>query len=281
MVARQAGIPCHWGCRRDDGHVGVPIGEVLDELSRVALLVGEAQEAASSGIEVVGIEAGGYSRGRLADERHARAALRPWTGCVAHLALAGLHFVIVRGSVRAGVRSVDGLYGLDSDLRQAVAVALSQAAMAKFKPADIEQIKSLVSAAVGADPTRGDTVAVVVRNFDVAPPLKVNFWEQPWFATVLHNGVALLAVLLVLLMGVRPLIKALKRPPMPPAPTAGTAGEAALVAFDAMKDPVTGAIDAEALGRQVGIAQRLVAEKPDSAALALRQMLQPQTESGG
>ena len=165
--------------------------------------------------------------------------------------------------------------------RLSVAVALSSSAMAKFKPADIEQIKSLVSAAVGADPTRGDTVAVVVRNFDVAPPLKVNFWEQPWFATVLHNGVALLAVLLVLLMGVRPLIKALKRPPMPPAPTAGTAGEAALVAFDAMKDPVTGAIDAEALGRQVGIAQRLVAEKPDSAALALRQMLQPQTESGG
>jgi len=165
--------------------------------------------------------------------------------------------------------------------RLSVAVALSASAMAKFKPADIEQIKSLVSAAVGADPTRGDTVAVVVRNFDVAPPPKVNFWEQPWFASVLHNGVALLGLILVLLIGVRPLIKALKRPPALPAPAAGTADAAALVPIDAMKHPVTGAIDAEALGRQVGIAQRLVAEKPDSAALALRQMLQPQTESGG
>jgi flagellar M-ring protein FliF len=157
--------------------------------------------------------------------------------------------------------------------------------MAKFKPADIDQIKSLVSAAVGADPTRGDNVAVVVRNFDTVAPPKVNFWEQPWFATVLHNGVALLGLVLVLLLGVRPLVKALKRPPPLPAPLEAAAGEAdaaeELAPIDAIKDPVTGAIDAEALGRQVGIAQRLVAEKPDSAALALRQMLQPPVGSEG
>jgi flagellar M-ring protein FliF len=32
-------------------------------------------------------------------------------------------------------------------------------------------------------------------------------------------------------------------------------------------------IDAELLGRQVGLAQRLVAERPDNAVAALRQML--------
>jgi flagellar M-ring protein FliF len=55
--------------------------------------------------------------------------------------------------------------------RLSVAVALSSKAMAKVKQADIDQIKALVSAAVGADPARGDQVAVVVRSFEpVTPP---------------------------------------------------------------------------------------------------------------
>jgi flagellar M-ring protein FliF len=95
--------------------------------------------------------------------------------------------------------------------RLTVAVALSSAVLAKAKPAEIDQIKQLVSAAVGADPTRGDQVAVAVRAFnpaDITPP---KFYEQPWFAMAVRNGVALLAVLLTLLLGVRPLIKALRR----------------------------------------------------------------------
>ena len=41
----------------------------------------------------------------------------------------------------------------------------------------------------------------------------------------------------------------------------------------------SGAIDTERLSRQVGLAQRLVQEKPDSAVAVLRQMLnEPNTE---
>ena len=46
-----------------------------------------------------------------------------------------------------------------------------------------------------------------------------------------------------------------------------------------MTNPATGTIDAELLGRQVGMAQRIALERPDSAAIALRQMLR-QPEEG-
>jgi flagellar M-ring protein FliF len=60
-------------------------------------------------------------------------------------------------------------------------------------------------------PTRGDQVTVVVRNFQPTTVEQPKFWETPWFAMMVRNGVALLAVLLTLLLGVRPLIKALRR----------------------------------------------------------------------
>jgi flagellar M-ring protein FliF len=194
--------------------------------------------------------------------------------------------------------------------RLTVAVALSSAVLAKAKPADIDQIKQLVSAAVGADPARGDQVAVAVRAFnpaDITPP---KFYEQPWFAMAVRNGVALLAVLLTLLLGVRPLIKALRREPgaasakaarkkdeddededsedaaddpdtprpsrtIGPGPTTGVIKPMLAPAQDE-----TGAIDTELLSRQVGLAQRLVQEKPDSAVAVLRQMLKEPTEEG-
>lgn len=96
--------------------------------------------------------------------------------------------------------------------RLTVAVALSAEAMKQAKAADIEQIKQLVGAAVGANPQRGDQVEVVVRSFQPEMLTEQNFWEAAWFATVVRHGVALLAVLLVLFLGVRPLIKAIKRP---------------------------------------------------------------------
>ncbi|MBV1690688.1 flagellar M-ring protein FliF [Novosphingobium sp. G106] len=172
--------------------------------------------------------------------------------------------------------------------RISVAVALSAKAMKNGKAADVDQIKQLVSAAVGADTARGDQVAVITRSFEpitdaAAPP----FYEAPWFATVVRNAVALIAVLLVLLLGVRPLIKALKREPTPalPAPDGAAAGEGELIAasplaVEEMMDPETGVVDAELLSQQVGLAQRIVAEKPESAVVALRQMLnQPPAEA--
>lgn len=197
--------------------------------------------------------------------------------------------------------------------RLSVAVALSAEMMAKAKPQDIEQIKQLVSAAVGADTTRGDQVAVAVRAFKPAVVEPAPFWETPWFATILRNGVALLSVLLVLLLGVRPLIKAFKREPAKADDDAkakkkkkGKKGEAAedddseeesetsevadetpqvtaqevAAAIQPAQDPETGVVDAEALARQVSLAQRLVVEKPDSALVALKQMLKEPEEEG-
>lgn len=181
--------------------------------------------------------------------------------------------------------------------RLSVAVALSAEVLAKSKPAEIEQIKQLVSAAVGANPARGDQVAVAVRSFRPAVVEKPQFWETPWFAMAVRNAVALIAVLLTLLLGVRPLVKALKREPGAAAARRSdddggddAEGETAELAAErpraaptprlkAAQDPETGVIDAQLLGRQVNLAQRLVAEKPDSAVAALRQMLaEPEAE---
>lgn len=149
--------------------------------------------------------------------------------------------------------------------RVSVAVAISQEAMKKAKPGDLEQIKALVSAATGIDPARGDQVQVIARPFEPVSEEVPPFWEAPWFAMVVRSLAALLAVLLVLLLGVRPLVRALKREP-------GQSGGEPLSA-----DPAAPALqppaDAERLGRQVSLAQRIVEEKPDDALLALRQML--------
>ncbi len=157
--------------------------------------------------------------------------------------------------------------------RLSVAVALSATAMKNSKPADVEQIKQLVGAAVGADAARGDQVAVAVRKFDTAEVQAGAFYEAPWFAMVLRNGVALIAVLLVLMLGVRPLARALKREPgQTNAAEIGADSPSAPLATD----PVTSSIDAALLSRQVGLAQRMVSEEPASAVQALRQMLNAQ-----
>ena len=188
--------------------------------------------------------------------------------------------------------------------RLSVAVALSGAIMAKAKPAEIEQIKQLVTAAVGADTARGDQVAVVVRNFSPVAVTPPAFWETPWFAMIVRNVVALLAVLLTLLLGVRPLIKALKREPAATAAAAketdadteeggeeGLEGEEQgenparrrrkkIQQIEPIIDPETGEIDPDALSRQVGVAQRIVVEQPDNALNALRQLLNEPNPEG-
>ncbi len=170
--------------------------------------------------------------------------------------------------------------------RLSVAVALSSAALKKTKQQDVEQLKQLISAAVGADPARGDQVAVVLRTFEAAPVEALPFWQQGWFLSLVRIGAALVGVLLVLLLGVRPLVKALKRDPAPPpsataadetgeaaSPTDdATGGQAALAAAPAGTAP---ALDAALLGQRVGLAQRIVQEQPDDAVLALREMLNP------
>ncbi len=151
--------------------------------------------------------------------------------------------------------------------RLSVAVALSQAGMKKAKAADVEQIKQLVSAAVGANAERGDQVAVMVRPFEPVAVEAPAFYETGWFAMAVRSGVALLAVLLVLLLGVRPLIAALRR--KGEAAPAVEAAPSELPAPDAPSEPG----ETDMLERQIGLAQRIAAEKPDEAAQALRAML--------
>lgn len=189
--------------------------------------------------------------------------------------------------------------------RISVAVAISAAALKSAKPQDIQDIQALVSAAVGADPQRGDQVKVVIRAFDAAAPAdKLAFYETPWFAMLVRNGAAVLAVLLVLLIGVRPMVRALRgeRAGGAKGKRKGKTARGKAAADDEDEDdgdgvdilppiegarplgrqaiPAAGVIDMDSdvsrsdlLARQVDLAQRLVAEKPDSAVAALRQMI--------
>ncbi|MCP5395370.1 MAG: flagellar M-ring protein FliF [Sphingomonadaceae bacterium] len=173
--------------------------------------------------------------------------------------------------------------------RLSVAVALSQAAMKDAKPEDLKKIEDLVAAATGADTARGDKVTVIMRPFEPVSMEDMNFWETPWFATILRNVVALLSVLLVLLLGVRPLLKILRGDK-----GAAKADEEESVAgkdSDAGEESEDGEVrlpapgeapDRDQLAAQVELAQRIVREKPDDALIALRQMLadnaQPQGE---
>ncbi|MGD9664654.1 MAG: flagellar M-ring protein FliF, partial [Novosphingobium sp.] len=107
-------------------------------------------------------------------------------------------------------------------------------------------------------------------------PLTVEetpFYEAPWFATVVRYAAAVLALILVLLLGVRPMIKALKRNNPENAgehsEDAGPyLGQEAMAARNA-----AGMVERELLDEKLTLARRLVAEKPDSAITALRQML--------
>lgn len=160
--------------------------------------------------------------------------------------------------------------------RLSVAVAISQAAMKKAKPGDIDQIKALVSAAVGADPQRGDQIQVLIRPFEPVIEEVPPFYEAPWFALVVRSLVALIGVLLVLLLAVKPLIGVLRRRSEGPAQASGAPTSIPLgssAASFAGSDPAT-------LGRQVSLAQRIVEEKPEDALVALRQMLGQSSPEG-
>ncbi|MFV0645085.1 MAG: flagellar basal-body MS-ring/collar protein FliF [Sphingomonadaceae bacterium] len=173
-------------------------------------------------------------------------------------------------------REVAVTSSMPGDVRRlSVAVAISQAAMKGTRPADLEKIEELVSAAVGADAQRGDMVKVIVRPFDIAEIESPPFWETPWFATILRNMVALVSVLLVLLLVVRPILKMVRNAASRKQGEGASdrasdgqgqsSGPAQMAGHD-----TTGK---EVLAAQVELAQRIVREKPDDALLALRRML--------
>jgi flagellar M-ring protein FliF len=164
--------------------------------------------------------------------------------------------------------------------RISVAVALNQSALKGAKAADVKKFEQLVAAAVGANPTRGDVVTVVERPFEAAQIDAPGFWETGWFAMILRNAVALIAVVLVLLFAVRPVVKAVT----------GRKGQQ-----DESEEPIpfirqsraaAGNIVAEgptreSLSAQIELAQRIVREQPDDALQALRRMLSQTPEAEG
>ncbi|KZX89946.1 flagellar M-ring protein FliF [Erythrobacter sp. HI0020] len=158
-----------------------------------------------------------------------------------------------------------------------VAVAIDQAALDKASAADINKVKELVSAAVGAREDRGDKVTVVMRAFEKVEAEGVPFYETSWFGMAVRNGVALLAVLLVLFLAVRPAIKALRSGPKSsealPAP--GAEGGSGYAAYEQAPP-----IDRQALDGQIELAQRIARENPDDAVLALRRLLAEDARSG-
>lgn len=158
--------------------------------------------------------------------------------------------------------------------RLSVAVALNQDVLNGAKPADLKKFERLIAAAVGANPERGDTVAVIVRPFQAAEIEPVPFWETAWFGTILRNAVALIAVLLVLFLAVRPIVKALTR--RKSEADESDDGEPRAIAGRLTKvpsGPVSEMPDRERLSAQIELAQRIVREQPDDALQALRRML--------
>ena len=149
-----------------------------------------------------------------------------------------------------------------------VAVAIDKNAMKGANAADIKKIEELVSAAVGARAERGDKVTVVMRPFSEVTMEEPPFYETTWFAMIVRNAVALLAVLLVLLLGVRPALKMLKG-------KGAKADKNELPAADGMQAllPTAASFDREDLDAQIQLAQRIAREQPDDAVQALRRML--------
>lgn len=167
-----------------------------------------------------------------------------------------------------------------------VAVAVSDAALKAAAPLTRQQLQALVSAAVGANTDRGDTVQVVASKFeptDLAPPA---FYEEPWFAMLVRYGSALIAVLLVLLLAVRPLIGKLRGGGAKgKGDSEGAVGNGAPLALGANGGAAAGqdatplgdaysGVPLEDLPRQVELARRLAAQQPERAVEALQRMLE-------
>ena len=151
--------------------------------------------------------------------------------------------------------------------RLSVAVAIDQAALRGTKTPDLNKIEQLVASAVGADTQRGDQVTVIARAFAPVTVEDPGFWEQPWFAALTRNLVALLAVLLVALFAVRPLVKAAR-------------ARIEALAGPARDEEETAALPSPAdetlrLAEQVELVRRIAREQPGDARNALRALLSP------
>lgn len=74
--------------------------------------------------------------------------------------------------------------------------------------AELERLNGLVRDAIGFNAERGDRVSVIAADFRVdgetAAETEPGFWQQPWFADLVKQGLAGVAILLVVLLVLRP-----------------------------------------------------------------------------
>lgn len=76
---------------------------------------------------------------------------------------------------------------------------------------EVERLTALVKDAIGFDAQRGDRVSLMLASFGPAPAAtpEPGFWQEPWFASAVRQGLTGLAVLLVVLLVLRPAIRQL------------------------------------------------------------------------
>jgi flagellar M-ring protein FliF len=165
---------------------------------------------------------------------------------------------------------------LGSVRRVTVAVALKSGK--KPIPAkELTQIEELVKGAVGFNAERGDLVAVSSRTFASTPEAKENFWDAPWFLTILRQAGGVLAALLVLLLIVRPLLKRMKAAAEDRAATEDALLEA-VVSGDtkaASSRPITLEMieSAPAYEDRAALVRQFVRQDPKRAAMVVQQLI--------
>lgn len=169
--------------------------------------------------------------------------------------------------------------------RLSVAVLLRDNGKGKARsPAEIQQITSLVQAAVGYDAARNDQVTVIARQF-VGPPvaeIKRPWYDADWLPIVARNGTAIVIALLVLFMGVRPLVKAILKKREDETDAVRAAIEAVTAGapvFDEAGEPVRPPVSIEMLDQargydeRIGMVRGFTRDNPTRAALAVRDMI--------
>ncbi len=175
--------------------------------------------------------------------------------------------------------------------RLSVAVLLRDPEKGKPRsPAEIQQITSLVRAAVGYDAARNDQVTVIARKFAATASLedKSPWYDASWLPIVARNATAILIAVLVLVLGVRPLSKALlkKRDDAPPQQprigvSAALSGGTAYGAGGApqLQDGVPVPVSIEMIDEarnfddRIGMVRGFTRDNPSRAALAVRDMI--------
>lgn len=155
--------------------------------------------------------------------------------------------------------------------RISVAVAVSDKALAKIKPANADRLSKLIEAAVGANANRGDRVEVLIGKFEPLEVIEPAFYDRPWFSMLARQLVAILAVVLFLL-GVRPVAKAIRKR-IEEGASPGGQRIATGAAIDGGTLAGLSQLGASSLKERVALARRLAVEQPEHAAQALRRML--------